>query len=263
VTSYIPICVTFFELLNCNCREYEARRWLKSWRRGAASRKKQENLCAQIAVHNALKRSVRSWVRRSLTVWVDLTDETARLVRARRMRKSWSEWRDTAAQMSGSRAKDEQLERSLQAISKTALLSRKAFYWKMWLKRCYTIRSGEKVKSLRRKWILTERFSAWISVTDIRSRGHQVKRMQDNIACRDRLHSWTRKVSQPSSSILCLLSHSLPLFAPFKQHCITELTHRSSYLILSDLRCRIDRCYEECSRTKHASQSLGFRRSES
>jgi hypothetical protein len=263
VTSYIPICLTFLGLFNCNCREYEARRWLKSWRRGAASRKKQENLCAQIAVHNALKRTVRSWVRSSLTAWVDMTDETAGLVRARRMRRSWSEWRKAAAQMSASRAKDDLLERSLQAVAKSALISRKAFHWKMWLTRCHTIRSGEKVKSLRRKWILTERFIAWISVTDIRSRGHQVKRMQDNIACRNRLHSWTRKVSQPSSSILCLLPHSLPLVALFKQQCKTELTHRTSYLILSDLRCRIDRCYGESSRTKHASQSLGFRRSES
>jgi hypothetical protein len=166
-----------------------------TWRCGAASRRKQESLCAQIAEHNALKRAVRSWVQRSVTVWSDLKDETASLVRERRVKSTWSEWRKAAAQRCCSRAKDNVLERSLQAVSKAVDFSRKLFHWKVWLTHCHTVRTGEKVMSLRRKGMLTRGFSAWALVTDIRSRGHHVRRMQDVNRCSDSFHTWTRKVS--------------------------------------------------------------------
>lgn len=183
-----------------------------SWRRGAALRRKQESLCAQIAVHNALKRAVRSWVRHSVTVWADLTQEIARLMQARRVGIIWSEWRKAAAQMEGSRAKDDLLERSLQAVSKAVLLGKKLHHWKVWLHHCHTIKIGERVKGFRRRRMLTQGFHAWARVMNIRSRGHEVKRMQDNITCRDRLRTWAAKVTQrPTCSLHLLQSFSSPL----------------------------------------------------
>lgn len=167
-----------------------------TWRNGAILRMKQESICVKIAVHKALKRAMRSWVQHSLIPWDDLIHKSAETIRMRRLRCIISEWRKIVAQRRAGRVRADLLESSQLAVSKAALLRCELFHWMVWLTACDNIKIGDRVKVLHRNGALRQGYRAWTKVMNIRLKGQEVRRMQESIVRRDRMHCWTKKVSE-------------------------------------------------------------------